>query len=101
MSADRRILTPIVATLIAGGIVGAATLGGSLAGDAPAVKTDRFALVGDNLCKNQSWPNLSAECLAWAEGEPTDGRVRFVTISSHDADGGSTTLTRIREITTH
>ena len=101
MSADRRILTPIVATLIAGGIVGAATIGGTVAGDAPAVKTDRFAMVGDNLCKNQSWPNLSQECLAWSEGEPTDGHVRFVTISSNDSAHGVTTLTRIRDINSY
>lgn len=101
MAADRRILTPIAASLVAAGLVGAATLGGSLAGDRPAVKTDRFAVVGDNLCKGQAWPNLTPECLAWAEGDTTDGRVRFVTIADTDQSSGTTTLLRIREIATN
>lgn len=101
MAADRRILTPIAATILAGAIVGAATLGGTLAGDQPAVKGDRFAIVGDDLCKGQAWPNLTQECLAWAEGDATEGRVRFVTLSNTDEDAGVTQLLRIREIVTN
>ena len=101
MAADRRILTPIAASLVAAGLVGAATLGGTFAGDQPAVKSDRFAMVGDNLCKNQEWPNLTPECLSWAEGDSTDGRVRFVTLKSDDAANNTTTLVRIREIVTN
>lgn len=101
MAADHRILTPIAASLVAAGLVGAATLGGSFAGDRPAVKADRFAMVGDNLCKNQEWPNLTPECLSWAEGDTTEGRVRFVTISDTDKQSNTTTLLRIREIVTN
>lgn len=101
MSADRRILTPIAASLLAGAIVGAATLGGTLAGDHPAVKTDRFAVIGDDLCKGQSWPNLTQECLAWSEGDTTEGRVRYVTLTQNDNAAGVTQLIRVREIGTH
>lgn len=95
MSADRRILTPVAVTLIAGAIVGVATLGGTMAGG-PAVdaKTDRFAVVGEQLCEGQAWPNLTPECLSWKDGEVTGGKVRFVTISSTDTDTMTTTLTR-------
>jgi len=101
MAADRRILTPIAATLVAGAIVGAATLGGTMAGDQPAQKADRFAVIAEDLCEGQAWPNLTPECLAWAEGDTTDGRVRFVTLSNTDADAGVTQLLRIREIATN
>ncbi|MEM9223377.1 MAG: hypothetical protein AAGB11_13365 [Pseudomonadota bacterium] len=103
MSADRRILTPVAATLIAGAIVGAATVGGTIAGSQEtAVKSDRFAVVGEQLCEGQSWPNLTPECLSWKEGEPTsNARVRFVTFSQTDDGAGTTTLTRTREITTN
>ena len=101
MAADHRILTPIAASLIAGALVGAATLGGTFAGDVPAQKSDRFAMVGDNLCKGQEWPNLTSECLSWAEGDATDGRVRYVTLKNDDPANQTTTLVRIREIVTN
>lgn len=102
MTADRRILSPMVATAAAALVVGAATLGGTFAADdAVAKKADRFALAGDTLCQNQSWPNLTPECLAWQKGEATEGSVRFVTIASHDATSGVTTLTRSREVPTN
>jgi len=102
MSSERRILTPIAATLVAGAIVGAATIGGTIAGDrAATAKSDRFAVVGDTLCEGQTWPNLTPECLAWKKGEPLEGDVRFVTFVETDEEAGVTTLTRSREITTN
>ncbi len=101
MAADRRILTPIAASLIAGALVGAATIGGTFAGNDPAVKADRFAMVGDNLCKGQDWPNLTPECLAWAEGDTTEGHVRFVTLRNDDVANSTTTLVRIRDVVTN
>ncbi|MEM0905888.1 MAG: hypothetical protein AAGJ94_00900 [Pseudomonadota bacterium] len=101
MPAQRRILTPIAATLVAGAIVGAATLGGTMAGDKIATKSDRFAVMGDNLCDGQSWPNLTQECLAWVQGEPVEGTVRFVTISETAPESNVTTLTRVRDIATN
>lgn len=95
MTADRRILTPVAATLLGGILVGVATLGGTLAESATATgtKTDRFATMGDSLCAGQAWPNLSIECLAWVEGTPlTD--VRFITIAKQDRGERTTTLTR-------
>jgi len=101
MKSDRRLLTPITATLVAGAIVGIATLGGTFAGNqATAIKADRFAMVGDELCEGQSWPNLTPECLTWAEGE-SSGPVRFVTMATTDASAGTTTLTRVRDIVTN
>lgn len=98
MNADRRIFTPVAATLLGGVFVGIATLGGTLSGNAPAVsaKADRFATAGDSLCEGQSWPNLSPECLAWVEGTPL-GNVRFITLADHQRDAQKTTLTRIRD----
>jgi hypothetical protein len=98
MNADRRILTPVAATLLGGVFVGIATLGGTLSGSAPAVaaKTDRFATAGDSLCEGQSWPNLSPECLSWVEGAPL-GKVRFITVATHDRAAQTTTLTRVRD----
>lgn len=93
MNADRRLLTPVAGTLLAGVMVAAATLGGSVAPSEPATKGDRFAVIGDSLCAGQVWPNLTSECLAWSEGEAAP--VRFVTMASHDADRSVTTLLRI------
>lgn len=102
MTTNRRILTPMVATIAAAFVVGAATLGGTFAADdAVNKKADRFALAGDSLCAGQTWPNLTPECLAWQEGEFMPGDVRFVTIASHDNDTGVTTLTRTRNIPTN
>ncbi|MBJ3775115.1 hypothetical protein [Acuticoccus mangrovi] len=95
MNADRRILTPITASIVAGVLVAAATLGGSMASDAPARKGDRFKIVSDTLCANQSWPNITSECLAWSEGEASSQHVRFITIADHDAVRGVSTLTRV------
>ncbi|WP_108663116.1 hypothetical protein [Acuticoccus kandeliae] len=97
MSAKNRILSPVTATIIAGVVVAAATLGGSFASDAPATKGDRFKVMGDNLCAGQAWPNLSAECLAWSQGETTPQTVRYVTIANHDRDNGVTTLARVQD----
>jgi hypothetical protein len=95
MNADRRILTPVAATLLGGIFVGVATLGGTLAGGSAAsvAKTDRFATIGDTLCAGQAWPNLTPECLAWVEGTPPTG-VRFITVANHDRAERTTTLTR-------
>lgn len=95
MNADRRILTPVAATLLGGIFVGVATLGGTLAEGSPAyaTKTDRFATAGDSLCAGQDWPNLSPECLAWVEGTPLKD-VRFITMASQDRQAQTTTLTR-------
>lgn len=99
MNADRRILTPAAASIVAGLVVAVATLGGTIAGDGAAPKADRFATMGDILCANEVWPNLSAQCLAWSEGELVEGSVRFVTLASTNAVAGTTTLTRVAEET--
>ena len=57
-------------------------------------KGDRFAAVGAEICSTQSWPNISAECVAWQNGDPAKN-VRFITMSSTDAAARSTTLTRV------
>lgn len=89
-----RLLAPIAATLVAAGIVAAATIGGDVAAkDQPAQKGDRFAIVSETLCAGQSWPNLSEDCLAWTDGSAHTA-VRFVTMASHDAERGETVLTR-------
>ncbi|RAH98967.1 hypothetical protein DLJ53_25400 [Acuticoccus sediminis] len=95
MNAHRRLLTPIAGTAIAGIMIAAATLGGSMSQSTAATKTDRFAVVGDSLCAGQAWPNLSSECLAWADGDETGGPVRFVTVASHDKTRQVTTLNRM------
>lgn len=95
MRMDLRIFSPVTATMAAGVMVAAATLGGTMASDAPAKKSDRFEVMGDSLCEGQTWPNLSPECLAWAEGETTGGTVRFVTIVETDEDARVTTLTKV------
>lgn len=95
MNADRRLLTPIAGSLVAGVMIAAATLGGSFADDRAAPKGDRFAVVGDSLCGGQAWPNISAECLAWSEAQGGDSPVRFVTIASHIPSEGTTTLVRM------
>jgi hypothetical protein len=96
MKTERRIFSPVTASVAAGLMVAAATLGGTLAADdAAEKKADRFAVVGDSLCDGQTWPNLSEECLAWARGETTDGRVRHVTIVETDESARTTTLTRV------
>ena len=95
MNANRRLLTPIAGTAIAGVMIAAATLGGSMSHGAAAPKSDRFAVVGDSLCAGQAWPNLTSECLAWSEGEGSSSPVRFVTIASHDVPGRVTTLERV------
>lgn len=89
-----RILTPISVTALAGLVVGVATLGGTIAGETAAPKADRFAVVGDSLCHGQEWPNITSECLAWSEGAPIPGTIRFVTLSTTDVEAGLTTLTR-------
>lgn len=94
MTADRRIFSPVTATVMGAVLVGAATLGGTFAADQVAQKTDRFETLGDTLCEGQSWPNLTPECLAWAEGEPLPGTVRFVTTASTNAEAQVTVLTR-------
>lgn len=92
---ERRFFSPVTASVAAAVVVAAATLGGTLASDAPAKKSDLFEVMGDALCEGQTWPNLSAECLAWAEGESTAGNVRFVTIVETDAQARVTTLTKV------
>ncbi|MCF3936643.1 hypothetical protein L1787_24940 [Acuticoccus sp. M5D2P5] len=99
MNADRRILSPITATVAAGFVVAAATLGGTFAADTPAQKGDRFKVMGDNLCAGQAWPNLTSECLAWSQGETGVQHVRFVTMANSDRDNGTTTLARVRDVT--
>lgn len=101
MNADRRVLTPVTASIAAALLVGAATLGGSFAANEPATKGDRFAVMGDSLCDGQAWPNLTTECLAWSKGDTTDASVRFVTLAHSDTEAGVTTLTRVRTIPTH
>ncbi|UOM33927.1 hypothetical protein [Acuticoccus sp. I52.16.1] len=95
MNANRRLLTPIAGTAIAGVMIAAATLGGSMSHGAAAPKSDRFAVVGDSLCAGQAWPNLTSECLAWSEGESNASPVRFVTMASHDKSSQITTLHRV------
>jgi hypothetical protein len=95
MTNERRFLSPAVATVAGALVVAAATLGGTFANDAPAEKTDRFEVMGDALCEGQAWPHLSPECLAWAEGEVTEGKVRFVTMVDHDMEDQVTTLTKV------
>lgn len=99
MNADRRILTPIAATAVAGLMVAAATLGGSATGDAAARKSDRFKVVGDSLCAGQAWPNLSAECVSWSEGGEAGSSVRFITIAQSDEGAATTVLARVRPAT--
>lgn len=94
MNAQSRIFTPVIAGLGAALIVGVATLGGTVAGDAPAAKADRFQIMGKTLCADQVWPKISQECLAWGEGLGADQRVRFITTATHDPAGGVTTLSR-------
>lgn len=102
MNADRRILTPVTATIAGALFMGAATLGGTFSSDAPAQKTDRFATVGDQLCEGQTWPDLSEECLAWSKGEPVDGAaVRYVTLAQTDRAAGFTELIRVRHVPTN
>ncbi|MEM7693794.1 MAG: hypothetical protein AAF318_05040 [Pseudomonadota bacterium] len=102
MNTERRILTPIAATVAGALLVGVATLGGTLAGDDVVTpKADRFAVIGDELCAGQDWPNLTPECLAWSEGESIGGQVRFITVNDTDASARTTTLTRVREIVTN
>ncbi|WP_075219125.1 hypothetical protein [Acuticoccus yangtzensis] len=103
MNADRRILTPIAGTVLAGFMIAAATLGGSMAEGTAAPKSDRFAVVGDSLCAGQAWPNLSSECLAWSEGQAVASPVRFVTIASSDKSARVTKLERtpVEEIALH
>ncbi|WMS40983.1 hypothetical protein RDV64_12885 [Acuticoccus sp. MNP-M23] len=101
MTSDRRLLTPISATIVAGAIVGIATLGGTMAGNqASATKADRFAMVGEELCEGQSWPNLTPACLNWSEGVES-GPVRFVTLTDTDGAAGQTNLVRVRDIVTN
>lgn len=95
MTKERRFLSPVTASLAAGVMVVAATLGGTFASDERAEKTDRFAIVGDTLCDGETWPHLSPECLSWAKGETTQGAVRFVTKATTDRDARVTTLTKI------
>lgn len=57
-------------------------------------KGDRFAAVGAEICSTESWPNISAECVAWKNGDPAKD-VRYITMSSTDAAARSTTLTRV------
>ena len=96
MNTHRRILTPAVASVLAGLVVTLGTVGGSMTGDRAAeAKTDRFAGIGDTLCASQEWPNISNECLAWSEGEIIDGAVRYVTLASTDQEAGVTTLARV------
>jgi hypothetical protein len=96
MNTNRRLLTPVTASVVAAIVVGVATLGGAMTGDRAAPKADRFAATDKALCAGQQWPNLTNECLAWSEGTDTAGSVRFVTVAATDADAGVTTLTRTR-----
>lgn len=96
MKSDRRILSPMSASVAAALLVGAATLGGSVSSDRPAVKTDRFATLGDTLCAGQDWPNLSNECLAWTQGEVSNQSIRFVTVAENNIEASTTTLVRMR-----
>jgi hypothetical protein len=96
MTKERRILTPITTSLAGMMVVAAATLGGTFAADTAAEKkTDRFQMVGDSLCEGQAWPNLTPECLSWAQGESMANGVRFVTIAEEDREAHVTTLTKI------
>lgn len=97
MRKEVRIFTPVLASVAAIGLLGAATLGGSAA-DSVADKTDRFALTADLLCEGQAWPNLTAECLAWKSGEPLEGDIRYITKKIDDPATFSTTLLRTAEI---
>lgn len=98
MSTTKMVFSPIAATLVGAGMIAAATLGGSLAGERVSVKEDRFELAGDSLCKGQAWPNLTAKCLAWKEHGLSDQPVRFITIQNDATANQTTTLTRVREI---
>ncbi len=95
MNTNRRLLTPVAASVLAGLVVAVATIG-SVSGDRAATKTDRFATAADSLCAGQYGPARSSECLAWSQGEMTEGTVRYVTLTSTDADAGVTTLTRVQ-----
>lgn len=98
MATERRILTPIAASIVAGALVGVATLGGTAAGDREvAVKSDRFAVIGEELCEGQDWPKITPECLSWLEGTASPTHVRFVTYAETDHNAGVTTLIRAVE----
>lgn len=77
-------------------IVAAVAAGGNIASfDTPVgTKGDRFANAGAELCSTQSWPNISAECVAWQNNDPTKN-VRYITLTSVDNDAHATTLTRV------
>ena len=100
MSAERRVLSPIVASALAGAVVVSAALGGTIASERSTQKQDRFAVVGDDLCEGQVWPNLSDACLAWSEG--TSGAAGgYATLAAHEPELQRTTLTRVRHVPTY
>lgn len=86
----------VLAGIAAAGFIAAASVSGAVtAQDAPAVKGDRFAVVGEELCGDQAWPNITAECVAWRNNAPRNGEtVRYVTIEKTDAAARFTELER-------
>lgn len=69
-----------------------ATLGG---------KSDRFAIASEQLCGNQTWPNVSAACLSWEAGtRAPKSFVRMITIERRDEAHQTSILTRVPVIQT-
>ena len=89
--------SPAFATIAAAGILAAAAVGGQLsAQDEPAVKGDRFQVAGEALCGGEAWPNISAACVAWRNGEPqAQPNVRYITVEETDREAGFTELRRV------
>ena len=101
MSAERRVLSPIVASALAGAVVVSAALGGTIASERSTHKEDRFAVVGDDLCQGQVWPNLSDACLAWSGGTSGEATGGYATLAAHEPELQRTTLTRVRHVPTY
>lgn len=92
-----RFKSSVLATVGGAALVAAAIVGGVASDqDAPAVKGDRFAVAQQKICGQQSWPNISAECIAWRNGTPGSD-VRYITVSTSDRAAGITTLTRVAQ----
>lgn len=92
-----RVKSSVVATVATIGFLAAATVGGEFAVNGEAAeKGDRFAVVGERLCGEQAWPNITAECVAWRNAAPAGSeRVRYITVSHTDRQAGVTELRRV------
>jgi len=88
--------SPVLATAAAAGFLVAAAASGTVPTGNALEKSDRFAIVGEQLCGNQAWPNITAECVAWKNNAPTAGEtVRYLTMQKTDAANGITELQRV------